>query len=89
MEIREKIKSGRFYHICTRSNGTDLLFRATHDYNYFMDKCRKKLSDAWELIAWVMIPNEVHLVIRIKDDPETNPDLDHANLFGHVLNGYV
>jgi hypothetical protein len=48
----------------------------------------ERLSHAWEIISWVMIPNELHMVIRIKDFESEKP-VSHAHLFGHVLNGYV
>lgn len=48
----------------------------------------ERLTHAWEIISWVMIPNELHMVIKIKDFESEKP-ISHAHLLGHVLNGYV
>lgn len=88
MEIRELLLPGSTYHICTRSNGDDQLFREHDDYIYFKESFQKKLSQAWEILAWVLLPNELHLVIRIKE-VDTKKPVSHSHLFGNVLNGYV
>lgn len=88
MEIRELLLPGNTYHVCTRSNGTDLLFRDKEDYVYFREAMKKRLSGRWEIIAWTLVPNEIHLVISIKANTEVDP-INQSNFFGHLLNGYV
>lgn len=88
MEIRQILFPGSTYHICTRSNGDDLLFRDNDDYLYFKQVMHKRLTHAWEIISWVMVPNELHMIVRIKDFESEKP-ISHPHLLGNVLNGYV
>lgn len=87
MEIREMLMPGNTYHVCTRSNGEEELFRDDEDYIYFNQSLRRRMSGIWEIISWVYLPQEMHLVIRIKDNDDQR--VSYAHLFGHVLNGYV
>jgi putative transposase len=87
MEIREMLLPGSTYHICTRANGEEELFRDGDDYAYFNQSLRRRMAEVWEIISWVYLPQELHLVIRIKEN-EDKP-ISHAHFFGHVLNGYV
>lgn len=89
MEIRQPLIPGNTYHICTRSNGCDVLFHTANDYGYFRRKMEERLTEAWEILAYVLLPGEIHLAVKIvkaKIDGET---VNHAILLGHLLNGYV
>lgn len=88
MEIKTILTPGNSYHICTRTNGTDLLFRDQEDYVYFTNSFKDRLSECWEIISWVLLPNEAHFVIRITQS-DVSELTNHSNLLGHMLNGYV
>lgn len=89
MEIREHLKVGNTYHISTRSNGSDVLFRSALDYNYFRRKSIERLSEAWEILAHTFLPSEIHFVIRIVKNEIDGENVNHSTLFSHLLNGYV
>jgi putative transposase len=89
MEIREQLKAGNTYHICTKSNGTEDLFRDVRDYFYFHRKMEERLTEAWEIIAYALIPNEIHLVVKISKKKIDGEIINHATLLSHLFNGYV
>ena len=89
MEIREVLKSGMYYHLSTRANGTDSLFRDPADYNYFIRKMDVRLCEAWEILAFTLLPSEIHLVIKVVKDQIDGEQIDHSMLLSHLLNGYV
>lgn len=89
MEIREKLRPGHMYHICTKANGQDFLFRENRDYRYFLRKMELRLTEAWEILAYALLPNEIHLVVQIAKSEIDGEPLDHSILLSHLLNGYV
>lgn len=89
MEIREPLLPGNIYHVCTKANGTDLLFRGPRDYAYFKRKMEERLTEAWEIVAYALVPDEIHLAIKIVKAEIDEEIVNHSTLFGHLLNGYV
>lgn len=89
MEIREKLTAGSIYHICTKANGNDLLFRDDRDYFYFIQKMKLRLTEAWEILAYSLLPDEIHFVVRIEKAEIDGEVVDHSTLLSHLLNGYV
>ena len=89
MEIREKLLPGSTYHICTKANGSDFLFRDDRDYFYFMQKMKLRLTEAWEILAYSLLPDEIHFVVRIAKAEIDGEVVDHSTLLSHLLNGYV
>lgn len=89
MEIREKLRPGHMYHICTKANGQDFLFRENRDYRYFLRKMELRLTEAWEILAYALLPNEIHLVVQVVKSEIDDEPVDHSILLSHLLNGYV
>lgn len=89
MEIREKLKAGSIYHICTKANGSELLFRDDRDYSYFIQKMKLRLTEAWEILAYSLLPDQIHFVVRIAKHKIDEEVVDHSTLLSHLLNGYV
>lgn len=89
MEIRERLTAGSTYHICTKANGTELLFREDRDYSYFIQKMKLRLTEAWEILAYSLLPNEIHFVVRVTKSEIDGEVVDHSTLLSHLLNGYV
>jgi hypothetical protein len=89
MEIREPLLPGNIYHVCTKANGVDMLFRDSRDYTYFKRKMTERLTEAWEVLAYTLVPNEIHLVVKIAKAEIDDEEVNHSILFGHLLNGYV
>lgn len=57
----------KFYHIYNHANGDDNLFREQRNYPFFLEKYRHHIDPIAETIAWCLMPNHFHLLVRIKD----------------------
>ncbi|MDZ5711404.1 REP-associated tyrosine transposase [Jeotgalibacillus haloalkalitolerans] len=64
---RQKSKSG-IYHVTIRGNNRQLIFYDDADRHYLLSKIQKVKSETgFELYAWCLMDNHVHLVIREKE----------------------
>ena|SRR3989338_1559018 len=69
-----------FYHVMTRGNNKNTIFRFDSDYFYFLnliEKYKKELE--FHLFHYCLMPNHVHLLIQTKK-------ADHFSLFMKKLN---
>ncbi len=66
-QARAKSSSG-IYHVILRGINKQLLFECRADYDAFLDLLKKaKAKDPCSLFAYCLMPNHVHLLIRITD----------------------
>jgi len=56
-----------YYHIYNHANGDDNLFREERNYPFFLEKYRYYIDPIADTIAWCLMPNHFHLLVRIKD----------------------
>lgn len=92
------------YHIYTHANGSENLFRENENYHYFLKKYLEYIYPIAETFAYCLMPNHIHLMIRIRGEEELlrffrgkKPTLDcFENLersvsqqFSNFLNGYA
>ena len=70
MEFREPFEAGECYHVYNHAVGSDNIFRCDENYNFFLNKYQEYLSDTWDTLAWCLMPNHFHLLVRIKGPPE-------------------
>lgn len=56
-----------FYHIYNCGINGCNLFREPDNYLYFLSEFDKYVSPVADLYAWVLMPNHLHLLVRIKD----------------------
>jgi len=61
---------GQFYHIYNHANGDENVFRNPDNYWYFLRKYREKTSGLADSIAYCLMPNHFHLLIRVKEEAE-------------------
>ncbi|SDD42497.1 transposase [Niabella drilacis] len=57
-----------YYHIYNHANGDDNLFREAENYNFFLKKYHQHLDPVVETIAWCLMPNHFHLLVKIKSE---------------------
>lgn len=55
------------YHIFNHANGKENLFQEEENYQYFLRKYAEKLSSVVDTLAYCLMPNHFHLLIRIKE----------------------
>jgi REP element-mobilizing transposase RayT len=83
MQKIEPIVSGGFYHIYNRGINSCDLFTEPANYEYFLKLYDKYISSVAETYAWVLMKNHFHLLVRIKEEPDTVSLLSNSD---RVLN---
>lgn len=61
------ISPSTYYHIYNHTNGDDNFFREKKNYPFFLEKYHLHINPIAETIAWCLMPNHFHLLVRIKD----------------------
>lgn len=59
-----------YYHIYNHANGDDNLFREKRNYAYFMDRYRQHIDPIADTVAWCLMPNHFHLLVKLKSEEE-------------------
>jgi REP element-mobilizing transposase RayT len=70
----EALETGQYYHIYNHANGDDNLFRETKNYQFFLQKYQNHINPIAETIAWCLMPNHFHLLVKIKDEVSLERD---------------
>ena len=93
-----KLEPGQDYHIYNRASGNENLFREESDYRRFLQLYSKYIDPVVQTLAWVLMPNHFHLLVRVKGDlvykyskedfaqktSKTLPDADRFSSFDDV-----
>ena len=58
------------YHIFNHANGQEDMFKELENYNYFLRKYAEKLNEVVTSLAYCLMPNHFHLLIRVKPETE-------------------
>ena len=74
---------GQIYHIYNRANGSENLFRNHENYHYFLQKYRERVSGVADTVAYCLMPNHFHLLVKIKKKEA----LDHFIIHKSIKNG--
>jgi len=61
----EPLQPGKFYHIYNHGVGNRNLFMDADNYSYFIDLYDKYISPIADTLAWVLMPNHFHFLVRI------------------------
>lgn len=64
------LEAGGVYHIFNHAVGSDNLFREEENYNFFMRKFTSRIIPIAELLAYCLMPNHFHFVIKIREKKE-------------------
>lgn len=56
------------YHVYNHANGDDDLFREADNYRYFLEKYKKYIHPIADTLAYCLMKNHFHLMVRIKDE---------------------
>ena len=59
-----------YYHIFNHANGDDNLFREEKNYPFFLNKYHEHIEPIAHTIAWCLMPNHFHLLIKIRKEEE-------------------
>ena len=61
------------YHIYNRAIAGNLLFREERNYYFFLSKVDKYILPAAELLAFCLMPNHYHFILKLKSSDISNP----------------
>lgn len=75
-----------FYHIYNHANGDDNLFREQKNYGFFMEKYYQHIDPIAETIAWCLMPNHFHLLVKIRSENEIVDNFSSSSNFSKVSN---
>jgi putative transposase len=84
--MTDPFSPGEFFHIYTRTNGAELLFRTEENYTYFLQKYQDHCSSYFSTLAYCLLPNHFHFLIRVEENTEPKAAL---SAFSNFLNGYA
>ena len=80
------LTEGKFYHIYNRGINRTNLFNEPTEYEHFLWLYDKYVSPVAETLAWVLMGNHFHFVVRIKEnriykyaDPESIVNADRSD----------
>lgn len=81
----DHFESERIYHIYSKAIGKEVLFLNEDNYSYFLAKYGLYTKDMVDTLAYCLLPNHFHFLIKIKKNV-TNEKLIRS--FSNLLNAY-
>lgn len=72
------LRPEHYYHIFNHAVGNENLFNNDKDYLYFLAMLKKHVLPVSELLAYCLMPNQFHLIIRLKSE-DTIRDFINSN----------
>lgn len=67
-----KFHSEELYHIYNRGNNGQAIFFERENYLFFLKKIKQELTPLCDVLAYCLMPNHYHLLVRIKKLNESN-----------------
>jgi len=64
------MQSRTSYHLYTHANGFENLFRSEENYRYFISRYEHFIPSVADTLAYCLMPNHIHFLIRIKTEAE-------------------
>nr|WP_321410285.1 transposase [uncultured Carboxylicivirga sp.] len=58
-------EKGHLYHIYNQGNNRQAIFFKSENYLYFLQKIRTHLLPYCDVLAWCLMPNHFHLMVRV------------------------
>lgn len=77
---------GHIYHFYNQGNNRDKIFFETENYLFFLKKIEYHICPYADNLAWCLMPNHFHLLIKVKDDYPSPPKLDNSEKRVDLLN---
>ena len=68
INVTTPILGDRYYHLFNRCNSKLKLFYTEANYIYFLQLYDQYLKDYCETLAYCLIPNHFHLIIKTRDE---------------------
>ena len=71
------------YHIFNHANGWENIFLIEENYHYFLRKYAEKLHDVVETLAYCLLPNHFHLLVRVRNSEELDSVVQKKEKVNH------
>ena len=92
----QPITEGQYFHIYNRGVNSEDLFKEKRNYYFFLEQYKFYCGDVLETLAYALLKNHFHLLVRIKENVEV-PRKDGKGMFrmnaskqlGHLFNSYA
>ena len=68
----------QLYHIFNQGNNKQQIFFTRDNYLYFLSKIKKHLSNNCSILAWCLMPNHFHLMVKIPSYSCSRGDADNS-----------
>lgn len=81
----DSLQPGEFYHIFSRTIGSELLFRSDENYSFFLKKCLVYCEEQFLTFAYCLLPNHFHFLVQVKENTTSEQALSSISNF---LNSY-
>ena len=85
------LENGKYYHIYNRGINSDVLFRDSDNYIYFLKLYDTHIDPIAETFAWCLMKNHFHFLIRVKEIEEikTVIKIQPSQSFSNLFNAYT
>lgn len=70
MNYHIPLVADNYYHLFSRAVGQEMLFKSNENYLYFLERMKHHVLPVADLLAYSLLPNHFHLVIRVKSEKE-------------------
>ncbi|MCC5934689.1 MAG: hypothetical protein JJU35_10595 [Balneolales bacterium] len=79
---------GQLYHIYTHANGGENLFPKEQNYSFFLMKYAHHISPVADTLAYCLMPNHLHLLVRMKPEEVVRRYAEEKKKGGKNLRGF-
>lgn len=84
------LSPGGFYHIYSRGNNRENIFREARNYEYFLRLYAKYIGPIADTYAYCLLKNHFHFLVRIKEDLSDLKNLTGLSKpFANLFNAYA
>ena len=85
------LEYGKYYHIYNRGINSDILFKDSENYSFFMNLYDKHINPIAETYAWCLMKNHFHFCVRIKEKAEIENAItkEPSQYFSNLFNAYT
>lgn len=63
---RAKLSPGKFYHVFTRGNNKETIFKESKNYPYFLSRWKQYITPIADIYSYCLLPNHFHFCLKIK-----------------------
>lgn len=85
----EILEPGYSYHIYNHANGCENLFRCDDNYQYFLKRYEHYIAPIVDTLAYCLMPNHFHLLVRIKKETDLRYLQGFENLGGVAIERFI